>query len=57
MKYEIAEETLGKILNYLIDKPYREVVNIIAELNNGIKPIIEKEETVMKAEEETIGQP
>ena len=56
MKYEIADETLGKILNYLIDKPYREVVNIIAELNNGIKPIIEKEETV-KQEEETIGQP
>jgi len=57
MKYEIADETLGKILNYLIDKPYREVVNIIAKLNNGIKPIIEKEETVMQAEEETIGQP
>ena len=39
MKFEISQEVLEKVVNYLATQPYREVVQLIAEINQGIKPI------------------
>ena len=45
MKYEIEEELINKIANYLVTKPYKEVAQILDEINKNIKPIPENEKT------------
>lgn len=42
MKLEVEQETMQKIANYLVRRPFGEVVNLI-QLIDQCKPIKEKE--------------
>ena len=42
MKFEINQEVLEKVVNYLVNRPYAEVAQLIAEINQNIKPIEEQ---------------
>ena len=39
MKFEINQVVLEKVVNYLVNRPYAEVAQLIAEINQNIKPI------------------
>lgn len=44
MRLSIEQEILEKALNYIASKPFREVAQIIAEVQKDIKPIEEEKE-------------
>lgn len=39
MKFEINQVVLEKVVNYLATQPYREVAQLIAEINQNIKTV------------------
>ena len=40
--YKLPEETINQILEYLGNRPYKEVSQLIAEIYKNVKPITER---------------
>lgn len=43
MRFSIDQKMIDKILGYLVDRPYKEVFRLIAEIQKDAQPIVEQE--------------